>query len=122
MAKRLLGGIFCGRQGSPIEIPVLADSCSNWMVVRLRQIEVSMLWNRRDFSKLGAMGLAGRYATMIGAKAPRKTTRYSVIGLGRIAGHFMSGARLTTNSQITGVVSGHPDKAARIAAGYGPQT
>ena len=29
MAKRLLGGIFCGRQGSPIEIPVVADSCSN---------------------------------------------------------------------------------------------
>ena len=78
-----------------------------------------MLWNRRDFAKLGAMGLAARYATVMGAEAPRKTTRYAVIGLGRIAGHFMPGARLTTNSQITGLVSGHPDKAARIAAEYG---
>src|SRR5246127_1572468 len=78
-----------------------------------------MLWNRRDFTKLGAMGLAARYATMMGAEAPRKTTRYAVIGLGRIAGHFMPGARLTSNSEITGLVSGHPDKAARIAAEYG---
>ena len=78
-----------------------------------------MLWNRRDFAKLGAMGLAARYATMMDAEAPSKTTRYAVIGLGRIAGHFMPGAHLTTNSQITGLVSGHPDKAARIAAEYG---
>ena len=78
-----------------------------------------MLWNRRDFAKLGAMGLAARYATMMDAEAPRKTTGYAVIGLGRIAGHFMPGTRLTTNSQITGLVSGHPDKAARIAAEYG---
>ena len=78
-----------------------------------------MLWNRRDFSKLGAMSLAAQYATMMDAEAPRKTTRYAVIGLGRIAGHFMPGTRLTRNSQITGLVSGHPDKAARIAAEYG---
>ena len=78
-----------------------------------------MQWNRRDFAKLGAMGLAARYATMMDAEAPSKTTRYAVIGLGRIAGHFMPGAHLTTNSQITGLVSGHPDKAARIAAEYG---
>ena len=48
-----------------------------------------MLWNRRDFAKLGAMGLAARYATMMDAEASSKTTRYAVIGLGRIAGHFM---------------------------------
>jgi predicted dehydrogenase len=78
-----------------------------------------MLWNRRDFAKLGAMGLAARYATMMDAEAPSKKTGYAVIGLGRIAGHFMPGARLTTNSQITGLVSGHPDKAARIAVEYG---
>ena len=78
-----------------------------------------MLWNRRDFTKLGAMGLAARYATIMDAEAPPKKTGYAVIGLGRIAGHFMPGARLTTNSQITGLVSGHPDKAARIAAEYG---
>src|SRR3954449_1602962 len=78
-----------------------------------------MLWNRRDFAKLGAMGLAARYSTMMDAEAPRKKIGYAVIGLGRIAGHFMPGARLTTNSQITGLVSGHPDKAGRIEAEYG---
>src|SRR6516225_8501418 len=78
-----------------------------------------MLLNRRDVAKLGAIGLASRYATMMDADAPRQKTRYAVIGLGRIAGHFMPGAHLTTNSQITGLVSGHPDKAARIAAEYG---
>ena len=31
-----------------------------------------MLWNRRDFAKLGAMGLAARYATMMEAEAPPK--------------------------------------------------
>jgi hypothetical protein len=76
-----------------------------------------MMWNRRDFAKLGAMGLAARYATMMDAEAPRKKTGYAVIGLGRIAGHFIPGARLTTNSQITGLVSGHPDKAALHRSG-----
>jgi predicted dehydrogenase len=41
------------------------------------------------------------------------------IGLGRIAGHFMPAAGATTNSQITALVSGHRDKADRIAAQYG---
>ena len=78
-----------------------------------------MLLNRRDFAKLGAMGLAARYTPSINAQAPARKTGYAVIGLGRIAGHFMPGSRLTTNSQITGLVSGHPDKAQRIAAEYG---
>jgi len=43
---------------------------------------------------------------------------YAVIGLGQIASHFLPGALLTTNSRITALVSGHPDKAARIAAQY----
>jgi predicted dehydrogenase len=50
--------------------------------------------------------------------APRKTG-YAVIGLGRIAGHFMLAVRNTTTSQITGLISGHRDKADRIAAEYG---
>jgi len=65
------------------------------------------------------MGLAARYAHLIDAQAPAKKTGYAVIGLGRIAGHFMPGSRMTTNSQITGLVSGHRDKAERIAAEYG---
>jgi predicted dehydrogenase len=44
---------------------------------------------------------------------------YCVIGLGRIADHFMRGVRDSSTSQITGLVSGHRDKALRIAAEYG---
>jgi predicted dehydrogenase len=82
-----------------------------------------MNWTRREFSKLGALGLASRFAPLASAAVQTKKTGYAVIGLGRIASHFMPGTRLTTNSQITGLVSGHRDKADRIAAEYGvPQS
>ena len=74
---------------------------------------------RRDFAKLGSMSLAARFSPAINAQTPQKKTGYAVIGLGRIAGHFMAGSRSTTNSQITALVSGHRDKADRIAAEYG---
>jgi predicted dehydrogenase len=75
---------------------------------------------RRDFTRLSALALAARFAPKWGAQtgAPRKTG-YCVIGLGRIAGHFMPAVRNTANSQITALVSGHRDKAERIAAEYG---
>ena len=44
---------------------------------------------------------------------------YCVIGLGRIADHFMRGVRDSSTSKITGLVSGHRAKAERIAAQYG---
>ena len=74
---------------------------------------------RRDFAKLSALGLAARFAPNLHAETsvPQKTG-YCVIGLGRIAGHFMPAVRSTTTSQITGLVSGHRDKAERIAAEY----
>ena len=82
-----------------------------------------MHFTRREFAKLGALGLAARFVPALNAQAATKKTSYAVIGLGRIAGHFMPGARNTSNSQITGLVSGHRDKAERIAAEYGvPQT
>jgi predicted dehydrogenase len=79
-----------------------------------------MSLTRRDFARLGALCLAARFAPNLHAKAsaPRKIG-YCVIGLGRIAGHFMPAVRRTTTSQITGLVSGHRDKAERIAAEYG---
>jgi predicted dehydrogenase len=85
-----------------------------------------MSMTRRDFSRLAALGLAARFtpplhaqnaAQNVAQSAPRKT-RYAVIGLGRIAGHFMPGTRGTTNSSVTGLVSGHRDKALKIAAEY----
>ena len=78
-----------------------------------------MTLTRRDFAKLGTLTLAARFAPLLHAQPSAKKTGYAVIGLGRIAGHFMPGARNTTNSQITALVSGHRDKADRIAAEYG---
>ncbi len=75
---------------------------------------------RRDFTKLGTLALAARFSPRLVAQAPApRKTGYCVIGLGRIAGHFMPGTRNTTNSQITGLVSGHRDKADRVAAQFG---
>jgi predicted dehydrogenase len=78
-----------------------------------------MTLTRRDFAKLGTLTLAAGFAPLLHAQPSAKKTGYAVIGLGRIAGHFMPGARNTTNSQITALVSGHRDKADRIAAEYG---
>jgi predicted dehydrogenase len=83
-----------------------------------------MTLTRRDFGRLGALSLAARFAPALDAQSPASQEPavkigYAVIGLGRIAGHFMPGVRDTTNSQITGLVSGHRDKADRIAAAYG---
>src|SRR5258708_9455035 len=79
-----------------------------------------MTLSRRDFARLGALALASWFAPKLYAadSAPRKSG-YAVIGLGRIAGHFMPAVRSTTTSQITALVSGHRDKADRIAAEYG---
>ena len=78
-----------------------------------------MTLTRRDFAKLGALSLAASFAPALNVQAATKKTGYAVIGLGRIADHFMRGALNTTNSQTTALVSGHPDKANRIAAQYG---
>ncbi|HTX74913.1 MAG TPA: Gfo/Idh/MocA family oxidoreductase [Terracidiphilus sp.] len=78
-----------------------------------------MTLTRRDFGKIGALSLAARFVPTLDAQASARKTGYAIIGLGRIAGHFMPGVQLTTNSSVTALVSGHPDKAARIAAQYG---
>src|SRR5580704_17793173 len=75
--------------------------------------------SRREFAKIGALGLASQVMPVaLGQTAGRKVG-YCVIGLGRIADHFMRGVRDSSTSQITGLVSGHRDKALRIAAQYG---
>ncbi len=84
--------------------------------------EVLMGLTRREFSKLGALGLAAQMLPEVKAEAQGgggRKVRYCVIGLGRIADHFMRGVQQGSTSQITGLVSGHRDKAERIAAQYG---
>ncbi|HXC96466.1 MAG TPA: Gfo/Idh/MocA family oxidoreductase [Edaphobacter sp.] len=79
--------------------------------------------SRREFGRLGAMGLAARMLPSVGlAQGGEKKVGYCVIGLGTIADHFMRGVLASSNSKITGLVSGHRDKAERVAAQYGVPT
>lgn len=76
--------------------------------------------NRRDFAKIGALGLATRWTpNAFSLQGEPKKIGYCVIGLGRIATHFLNGARNSQHSQVTALVSGHRDKAEKIAAEYG---
>ena len=80
---------------------------------------ILMSFTRREFAALGALGLAARFAPPLLAQASGRQTGYAIIGLGRIADIFMAGVRNSTNSKVTALVSGHRDKALRIAADYG---
>ncbi len=66
--------------------------------------------------------LAGA-ASALTAKAqdnPARKIGFCIIGLGRISmDEFMPGVKLSENCRITGIVSGHRDKADRIANQYG---
>ncbi len=78
--------------------------------------------SRRDFAKISALGLAAQWTPGILAQASAVSDRkigYCVIGLGRIASHFLEGTKNSEHSKITALVSGHRDKAERIAAQYG---
>jgi predicted dehydrogenase len=78
-----------------------------------------MQLTRRDFTRLGALGLAAQLTPALRAQSSPKPTGYAVIGLGRIAEHFMAGVRNSSNSRIAALVSGHREKAERIADQYG---
>ena len=73
-----------------------------------------MALNRRDLLRLAAASAAGPYL-----QAQTRTIGYCVVGLGRIAGHYLQGSRSSKYTRITGLVSGHRDKAERIAGQYG---
>lgn len=77
-----------------------------------------MIVSRRTFAILGAAGCAGGLLPVSSAETNDNKIGYAVIGLGRIADHFMRGVRGSSDSKITGLVSGHRDKADRIANQY----
>ncbi len=76
-----------------------------------------MSMTRRTF---GA-GLAATAATLgLRAQTPNRKIGYCIIGLGRISmDEFMPGVKISENCRITGIVSGHREKADRVAAQYG---
>jgi len=68
---------------------------------------------RRDVMRLAAASAAG----VAFAQEPR-TIGYCIVGIGRIAGHYLAGMRLSQYSRVTALVSGHRDKAEKTAAQY----
>jgi predicted dehydrogenase len=80
-----------------------------------------MRMSRREFSGLGLAGAAAGMLprSLLRAQVAGARVGYCVIGLGRVADHFMRGVQAGSTSAITGLVSGHREKAERIAAQYG---
>jgi predicted dehydrogenase len=75
---------------------------------------------RREFSRLAMAGAASHVVSPLWAQGGDRKIGYCIIGLGNISmGHFMPGVVGTNNSRITGLVSGHRDKALAQAAKYG---
>src|ERR1700758_3988714 len=75
---------------------------------------------RREFSRLAAFGAGAQFLRGIPALADDRTIGYCVVGLGRISmQHFMPAVKTSKKSRITALVSGHRDKAERMAAEYG---
>jgi predicted dehydrogenase len=74
-----------------------------------------MRFTRRDFGKLAA---AGAFAQS--AHAQSRSIGYCIVGLGRISmQHFMPAVKTSARSRVVALVSGHRDKADKIAAEYG---
>lgn len=78
-----------------------------------------MILSRREFNRLGALGMAAQLAPRLQAQNTDRKVGYCIIGLGRIAEHFRAGVKDSSTSQITGLVSGHREKAEKIAAQCG---
>jgi predicted dehydrogenase len=75
---------------------------------------------RREFTRLAMAGAASQVVPPLLAQNGDRKIGYAIIGLGRISmGHFMPGVQASKNSRITGLVSGHRDKALAQAAKYG---
>lgn len=83
-----------------------------------------MTISRREFARLSALGLAAHTVPLPAlAQTGQRKIGYCIIGLGRIADHHMRGIAQGSTSTITGLVSGHRDKAEKLAAQYGvPKT
>src|SRR5580658_6403148 len=76
---------------------------------------------RREFNRLALAGAASQVVSpLLAQDGGDRKIGYCMIGLGRISmGHFMPGVLASKNSRITGLVSGHRDKALAQAAKYG---
>jgi predicted dehydrogenase len=72
-----------------------------------------------DMTRRGAigLGLGAAAASAIRAQPVDKRVGFAVVGLGKLAlGQIVPGFRNCRNARLTALVSGHPDKANRVAA------
>jgi predicted dehydrogenase len=79
---------------------------------------------RREFTRLAGAGLASQLLPNLHAQqSNERTIGYAMVGLGVISmQHFMPGLKDAKQSKLTGLVSGHRDKAEKQAAEYGVPT
>ena len=80
-----------------------------------------MRLTRRDFGRLAGVCAAARVAAaQQDPESEGHRVGYCIVGLGRISmQHFMPATRTSKYSRVTALVSGHRDKAERMAAQYG---
>ncbi len=83
-----------------------------------------MNFTRRQFGQaVGASAFLSRFTLRSAAQDTGRKIGYCAVGLGRISvQHFMPGAKDSRYSKITALVSGHRDKAEKLAAEYGIPT
>jgi predicted dehydrogenase len=79
-----------------------------------------VMLTRREFTRLAVAGAASQVVSPLLAQGGDRKIGYCIIGLGRISmDHFMPATLASKNSRVTGLVSGHRDKALAQAAKYG---
>jgi predicted dehydrogenase len=79
-----------------------------------------MKLSRREFSRLLALGAGAQFIPNLYAQTEPRKTGYCIVGLGRISmQHFMPAVKNSSKARVTALVSGHRDKAERMAAEYG---
>ena len=77
--------------------------------------------NRRRFAYGAASALLAPYLKAARGQAPSDSQklRYCIVGLGRISmNHFMPACKVSSKSQVTAFVSGHREKADKLAGEY----
>ncbi|HEX3435624.1 MAG TPA: Gfo/Idh/MocA family oxidoreductase, partial [Pseudacidobacterium sp.] len=78
-----------------------------------------MKLTRREFNWLAGASLMSNAMPTLQTQAEDRRIGYCIVALGRISmDHFMPGVKLSKQSKITALVSGHPDKARKMAAEY----
>jgi predicted dehydrogenase len=75
---------------------------------------------RRELGRMAAGSALSQLALDLRAQDAGKGLRYGIVGLGRISmQHFMPALKASQGSRVTALVSGHRDKAEKMAAEYG---